>query len=188
MKALVVLAVLSFGVVASAQEVRTTIPTVSSTSYKESGVKVALTYSSLNSTAKASGEKRSSDLGSGVGASLGYAQLPVKKIGYLGLVNFSRIDVDDSANDVNFLRLEANVAYAMNPRVFIKAGANVSDIVNREAKVRPGLGGQLGIGVRTTPTIGFEVNYLSMNQTNIAGPREVDLSESGLELGISGTF
>jgi hypothetical protein len=173
---------------ALAQQSSAEMPIFETERPKESGVRVALTYTSLNSTAKAPGQKVSNDLGQGVGASVGYASLPVGQLGYLTSLNLATIDAQDSSNNVNFARAELNVAYAINPRVFLKAGANVSDITNSDANVKPGVGGQIGIGSRTTPRFGFEVNFISMNQTNETALGNVDLTESGLELGISGTF
>lgn len=82
------------------------------------------------------------------------------------------------------------MATAFNQYFNAKAGLNFSKISGTEIldKMSPSFGVQAGVGVQFTKNVGLDLNYLHMTQTGNIDGSMVAMKESGVEVGLNGTF
>lgn len=129
------------------------------------------------------------------GLKLGYAQLPVKAIGYIADFDFLEVSIGDKS--ANLVRLAGNVAFAFTPQFNVHAGFNRTDLVSKGAsKWDAGTGTQIGVGYQFTRQMGFEFNYTVMNLSQetpfefmgINDELSIDLRLRGYDLNFVATF
>lgn len=122
------------------------------------------------------------------GIAIGYANIPVQQIGYL--LQGSLLSIPGDEDTVNVLRLEGNGAMGLSSSVFAKAGLNLAKPVSDtgEFDYTPEIGLQAGLGVQVTPNFGLDFTYTQMKMTTSKYGLTADLTISGLEIGLTGTF
>ena len=155
--------------------------------------KFSSTFEDSNGITVKDSDTSSSDDFSTLGFALGYSNLPVQSVGFVGQFAFLRINPDDSTNNIEMLRLEVNAAFAMNEMLYLKGGINLPRIVTKEIKDIDGeIGFQAGLGFQFTQNIGLDLSYSVMSFES-AGSGEIssyksETEFSGLEIGLTGTF
>ena len=161
------------------------------------GIRVSLLKPSLNvelkvSSGGKSGKSDNVSFGDSTGLSVGYANLPVGQLGWT--TNLSLIDTKVDKTNLNFTRLDGNLAYAFTPVVNAKGGLNYSKITKGDDQnvFTPAIGLQASVGFQVTKNFGIDVGYTQMNQrveANVDGnDMDFDFKFSGVEIGINGTF
>lgn len=138
-------------------------------------------------------EKSSSNDFSAVGFALGYTNLPVQSLGFVGQLAYVSVNPDDSEINLDMLRFEGNVGFAFNQMFYLKGGVNLPTILTKELKgLDEEIGFQAGLGIQINENLGLEFNYSVMNfetqdsDDNSSFKSELELS--GLEIGLTGTF
>ncbi|MBX7231332.1 MAG: hypothetical protein K1X29_04510 [Bdellovibrionales bacterium] len=122
-----------------------------------------------------------------LGFSLGYASLPVQELGWT--TNATYMDIKSEGGSVGLARIDGNLAYAFTSIINVKGGLNVSKFTSREiSKYDAGIGFQGGVGVQITKNFGLDLGYTQMNQSDSVNGVKVNLKESGVEIGLNGTF
>lgn len=123
-----------------------------------------------------------------LGFSLGYASLPVQALGWT--VNFAYMDLNTKESSADMVRVDGNLAYAFTDILSIKGGLNISKLTGKDSAddLNAGIGLQGSLGVQITRNFGIDIGYIQMNQSGTMLGTDVDLKESGLELGLHGTF
>lgn len=134
-----------------------------------------------------------------LGASIGYASLPVGRVGFDG--NFALMEMSDKddrdgdTSSVTLARIDGNVGYAVNEIFYFKGGLNISGFTQSKLREQygPSVGLQGYLGFQATPNMGAEIGYVSMSQrgeikNSLFGEVEVTTRERGLELRLNGTF
>lgn len=160
------------------------------------GVRVGLVRPTLDfrATAEAFGQKRTekAEIGDTTGISIGYASLPVQQLGWLADIAFLRLK--DGGTE-NMTRISGNLAYAYTTNVHVKGGLNISNFTDGRVgsdefgfETEAGIGAQFGLGFQINKNFGIDVGYTLMRQTTNVSFVDVELEESGLEIGINGTF
>lgn len=150
------------------------------------GVRVALLVPLLTQYGDVRGTEATtmSNLDGIMGVSVGYARLPCRKLGFLGGVSF--MEVRSEGAGAGLARIDANAAFAIDERLYVKGGANFSQWMRGELS---SLGGQIGfqggIGYRFTSRYGLEAGYTQMRQQS---GEDSQISEEGAEIGLHGTF
>jgi hypothetical protein len=139
------------------------------------------------------GEKSSSNDFSAVGFGLGYTNLPVQGLGFVGQLAYVSINPDDSEINLDMLRFEGNVGFAFNQMFYLKGGVNLPTILTKELKgLDEEIGFQAGIGIQFNENLGLEFNYSVMNfetqDSDDISSFKSELELSGLEIGLTGTF
>jgi hypothetical protein len=104
-------------------------------------------------------------------------------LGYIADLSF--INMTGRNGSTGILRADANLAFAMNDVFSVKGGINTAKFVTGESaqKWSPGLGFQAGVGVQLGANMSFSMGY-----TRISQSAQDDLTLSGPELGLTGTF
>jgi hypothetical protein len=123
------------------------------------------------------------------GVSVGYANVPVGGFGYIADATLLILEEDNDS--VNLLRLSGSAATGLNSVTYLKGGLNISKFTTGESAIQkfdPNIGLQVGLGFQASKNLGFEVGYSLMRQQDKIEGVKVDLTESGVELGITGTF
>lgn len=123
-----------------------------------------------------------------LGLSLGYVNLPVQELGWTS--NLSYMQLKNKGLDANLARLDGNVAYSFTQILNIKGGLNLSKFTSGEgvSKLDPSIGFQGGLGVQLTRNFGLDIGYTNMNQSATVDDVKVEAKESGIEIGLNGTF
>lgn len=152
-----------------------------SDTYEENGVMI-----------KDSG-KTSDDNFSTVGLALGYSNLPVQSLGFVGQLAYVSINPDESSLNLDLIRVEGNLGYAINQMFYLKGGLNLPSIMTKEFKeLDEQIGYQAGLGIQFTKNLGVELNYSVMNfeiqDEDDFSSFKSELEFSGLEIGLTGTF
>lgn len=127
----------------------------------------------------------------GYSLGLGYANLPIQQLGWTGNVFYIHFPKEGEGDGTSgMMRLDGNLAYAINEIVSIKGGINLSKLVSGTGsdKFSPSIGFQAGLGTQFTSNLGLDLNYVQMNQTASIEGISVDLKLSGFELALHGTF
>ncbi len=159
-----------------------------SNSYNEHGLRVGLVLPVLSRYGRVTKEESSDpslqNLDGAFGLSLGYANLPVRRLGYLGGVTY--LEASDGSSSNGLARLDTNIGFALDEQLYGKGGLNVTrwtrgylstfDLV---------MGFQGGIGYRFNRYLGLEAGYTVMKQQS---PDAGVLSVEGGELSLNGTF
>ncbi len=166
------------------------VPTADGASTK--GVRIGLVKSVLRADLEVTSEqygpfKASADIDDSLGLSLGYASLPVQELGWAA--NATYINITNNGASLGLARIDGNLAYAFNSLINVKGGLNVSKLTDEEAsKYDAGVGFQGGIGFQLTKKIGLDLGYTQMRQSGSFSGLKIDAKESGLEVGLNGTF
>jgi hypothetical protein len=158
------------------------------------GIRAGLWVPSLSTKI---GNERSRRMDRTVGVTIGYANLPVRSLGWT--VNAGLFEMTDYMRGVNsmatedsaaFAKLDLSLAYAINSYFNVKAGANVSGFTQQDGRdvFEPDLGYQAGLGVQLTRHIGIEAGVLTMSQNGIEERQAQDFKAEGYDFGITGTF
>jgi len=148
--------------------------------------------------------------------SIGYTDIKIGEVGFMGEFSYLQIDTDSDEADVSNTRFSGNATYGMNENVYFFGGLNISkynvdssgttaeeqEIVNYDA----GVGYQLGVGAQVNKNLSLEVAYISLrstrsslyefdtndedNNTYSSGSLDVeeDLLTRGLQVNLVGTF
>ena len=167
--------------------------------FSAKGIRVSLikSFLDLDMEAKAGGvtKKGEGEVEGEMGLSVGYAFLPIQKIGFIGDLAVISVHGDgDSTDRTEVVRFAGSAAYAFNSNVHIFGGANYSTVTEDEDDiVSPSVGLQLGVGVQATKNLGVNAGYILMRQDvdyiNTSLQRvDGTISWSGPELAIHGTF
>lgn len=135
----------------------------------------------------------SESLDSTLGLSVGYAYLPVQQLGLVGsvaLLDISNKDEDGKTYTQTMYRVDGNAAYSFNQNLYLKGGANISGFTRGDIakKMDPAIGLQAGLGFQINKNFGIDAGLVMMRQTATMLGVDVELQESGLELGLHGTF
>ena len=128
-----------------------------------------------------------------IGIGIGYANVPVNSVGFVGQVSFLTIDGDEGSENTDTLRFDANAAYSVHEMAYVKGGVNFATFTSDNAKDFDGsFGLQLGVGVQFTKNVGLDLTYTAMNfkfAENIDGVEaKAEIELSGLEVGLTATF
>ena len=156
------------------------------------GVRVSLLKPSVEVELKASyyGQTASASdkIDDALGFSIGYVKMPIRDIGFT--TNLSYFNYHDSQWSANLVRIDGNLAYAFNDKINAKAGINMSKFTSGRGfdELDASIGLQLGVGLQVTPVVGVDVSYAQMNQSGTVDRISYDAKESGLEIGLNGTF
>lgn len=150
------------------------------------------TYEENGVTVKDTG-KSSDDNFSTLGFALGYSNLPVQSLGFVGQLAYVSINPDEASLNLDMIRVEGNLGYAINQTVYLKAGVNLPSILTKEFKqLDEQIGFQAGLGLQFTQNLGIELNYSVMNfeiqNNDTFSSFKSELEFSGLEIGLTGTF
>jgi len=162
------------------------------TSTSARGVRVSLVKPTLDADLKASYMGTSisvkEKLADTLGVSIGYVNLPVQEIGWT--TNLALMDIKNGGSTTSMARIDGNLAYAFSQKVNVKGGLNLSKFTSGQdhEKLNPAIGLQAGLGVQVNRNFGIDFGYTQMNQTGSVEGINVELKESGMELGINGTF
>lgn len=167
------------------------------------GVRLALIRPMLNSDVKASYEnitvKDSGKVDNTYGLSFGAISMPIGGLGWSTNVAYFQSKSDSVDDNVNLVRLDANLGSGINRLLNFKGGVNVFKIMSGEwAKYsNPELGFQLSLGLQLTRNFGFDFGYTEMNTNGrwpvISEGQEVGRAQvhsrlSGAEISMTGTF
>jgi hypothetical protein len=130
----------------------------------------------------------STSLDSGIGASLGYAYLPVQSLGFT--TNLGYIQFRKDGDSAGMVRLDGNLAFAASEIIVLKGGLNVSKWTSGTilTEIDPAIGGQAGLGLQVNKNFGVDIAYVLMRQNEARNGAELELQTSGVEIGINGTF
>jgi hypothetical protein len=136
------------------------------------------------------------ELDNEIGLSVGYAYLPIMNLGFTA--NASFLNMDNKLGDTSHMvRIDGNLAYAINHTLSIKGGANLSNFTDSNFDdIKPNIGFQLGAGLQITKNFGLDISYVMMQQNAVdknslppaMGDLELSLVQQGLELGLHATF
>jgi len=127
----------------------------------------------------------------------GYAYIPLRSFGFLGLLSYFETDIDDasSSDQAKIAVLEGNATYGFAPQFYGKAGLNILRIVggNKELeKFDTNIGLQAGLGFEVAPNFGLELNYKRISaerDMNIEGLSvDAEFIQYGPEFGVHATF
>jgi hypothetical protein len=124
-----------------------------------------------------------------IGFSIGYAYLPVQKLGFTGNVSYISVGEDNGSEKSTLIRMDGNLAYSINNLFNIKGGLNISNFTDDELDtLKPSIGLQLGTGIQINKNFGIDISYVAMQQYTDFGDAEVRFFERGLELALHATF
>ncbi len=161
-------------------------------SVSSSGVRIALVSPFLRVDFKASYNDQSfssnQKLDSSFGLAAGYANLPIYQLGWTA--NFAYLNIQSEGTNVGLMRLDGNLGTAFSKMINAKAGLNVSKLVfaSGVGDYNPGIGLQASIGLQFSKNMGLDLGYIYMAQSANSYGTRLDISESGPELGLTGTF
>lgn len=132
----------------------------------------------------------SESIDSSLGLGLGYAYMPIQRVGFNG--KFSYINMTEESSDAGLARIEGNVGMAVNNFFNFKGGLNISKVVALESGdasvYNAGLGIQTSIGLQMSNTIGLDLGYTYMSQSVSFSGQSADVTFSGPEISLTGTF
>ncbi len=179
-----------------ASTISTSVPSVmSAKGFRVALVKSFLDYEQreeyLGNTTKAEGGFKNE-----AGLSVGYAFLPVQKLGFTANFTYLTLDEEDAYkydDTFRMIRIDGNLAYSINEILSVKGGLNISDFSNSDLdNLDPSIGLQFGGGVQITKNFGADISYVVMQQFNkvrtLFGESEFRVFERGLEVALHATF
>lgn len=122
-----------------------------------------------------------------VGFGIGYAYIPVDKIGYS--LGFSYL-ANEAYSSSSIFRFDGNIASAFNSFITGKLGLNWSFLNGRSRLDRSGLGYNAGVGFKFNSVLGAEVNYVSMSATSPFSNENIleSTRQQGMEVQLLATF
>lgn len=155
------------------------------------GIRVALLANSLEShlsskdiAVEGDGKEK---LDASPGFSLGYASLPVQQLGWTA--NLAYLDLSSDKSYVGLLRADGNLAYSLNEVFNVKGGLNVSKYTGKIIQqLDPAIGFQAGLGIQLTQNFGIDIAYTQMHQSGTIQGYQLDVTVSGAEIGLYGSF
>jgi hypothetical protein len=155
------------------------------------GFRVSIVKPMLEAKVKASGHGQSASdsgkLDEAIGFAVGYANLPVQALGWTA--NLTHLDVKNEGSSTTMLRVDGNAAYAFTDLVNVKGGLNLSKFTSSGGDdFSPAIGMQASVGFQVTKNFGIDLGYTQMNQKAEQQGFDIDLTVSGLEIGLNGTF
>jgi hypothetical protein len=156
------------------------------------GLRIGLSRPSLKADIKATGYgvtvTNSSNLNDTMGFSVGYAHFPLQQLGWSS--NLSYLEIKGDNSNVGISKLDGNLGTAFNKTINLKGGFNISKFTSGDNSnaFQASVGLQASLGVQFTPNLGLDIGYLVMNQTGHLNDITVELSESGPEISLTGTF
>ena len=160
-------------------------------------------------------ESGDTDLDTNAQFSIGYTDIKVGQIGFMGEFSYLQIDTDADEGDVSNTRLSGNATYGLNQNVYVFGGLNISkyNIDNSGSELNDvttdydaGLGYQLGLGAQINKNLAIEVAYVSLRSTMSSSyeyeaydedtdifsyetlDMEADLLTRGIQINLVGTF
>lgn len=156
-----------------------------------SGIRVALIKPILSGNGLENVGLRNSRFEDSMGLSLGYSDLSVGELGYTASFNFinQKILSDNFvfAKNGQMVRADLNMGTSLNSTYSVKAGLNISKFTSiATAEIEPIIGAQASVGMQATRNLGFELGYVMMSQQVYTTKGMI--SQSGFELGVTGTF
>jgi hypothetical protein len=169
-------------------------PSVTASKAPESGIRVALVKPFLDFRADLSRDGRSvnarENLDQVLGVSAGYAHLPVRKIGWTS--NFTVMEMEDDGETLGLARIDGNVGYAVLPNLNFKGGLNLSKFIAAPSEDIEDLDAQFGfqasIGIHIAREISMDLGWVTMHQADNIKGTDVEFRQTGIELGLNGTF
>lgn len=155
------------------------------------GLRVTFVIPAWNTNADRSGggedkASSSSSASSAFGLFVGGADIPVQKLGWLGGATLVKATVDK--DDYTLLRAEMNMTWGFTKQVYTRWGANLHKITQSPFDLDGNVGLQTAAGLQLNRTLGAELALVYMSQKGSKGGFSYDTRETGLELGITGTF
>ncbi len=184
------LGVLLLGSASMAQNISAT--KMPSADYEPRRVRIGVLAPLLDASFKVSNEgqsKTSSEsIQDSLGISAGYANLPLQELGWTA--NGSYMRIANGGPSFGLARVDGNLAYAFSEVMNVKGGLNLSKFISGGdlPKLDASLGVQLCLGFQMTKSFGLDIGYTQMNQSGKFDDFNLELKESGLELGLYGTF
>jgi hypothetical protein len=143
----------------------------------------------------------------GTNISIGYQKIAPKAWGYSALVN--RTNVSNSGGTIQYVGLEGNATYGITEKAYTTFGLNLgkfsndnepeSDSENEYIKMEDfntAVGVQAAIGYQIMKNLSAELKYITKTSTyedsittsSYKADRRLEITLSGIELGITGTF
>lgn len=175
--------VLLFGSLAGAQESTMPLPTTGSAAPVTSGFRAALLKPALS--VQIPGRSSSSRIDDVVGLSLGYIDMEVGDYGWSSSLGY--LQGKDGSLSTSLLRADVNVGYQFTRIFSLRGGFNVSGINQPGlSRVTPSGGLQLIGSAAVYRNFSIDLGYINMNQG--LPDSLLVLNQSGLELGLAGTF
>lgn len=119
------------------------------------------------------------------GLSIGYANLPLRQIGWTA--NATYIEIFLAGEKYGLVRTDANIGYGFTKNLNVKGGLNLAKFVAPERirdEYNPSFGFQGGLGMQLSKNIGIDAGYTFMKQTNT----KQNIELAGMELGLNATF
>ncbi len=177
------------------------VPPVETSKVASQGIRLGFFKSFLEMELAGPGDSVKGTLDDTMGLSVGYANLPVQDVGFSSELSYLFVKEDSSSADL--IRLDANIAYAFNSNVYLKAGPNISKFVRGGIieDLNPSLGFQVGVGGQLSKNIGGEIKFVKMAQSGkihfdglnndqfgAIDSVNVNTDQSGVELGLNATF
>ncbi|MGE0633641.1 MAG: hypothetical protein AB7O96_14605, partial [Pseudobdellovibrionaceae bacterium] len=125
---------------------------------------------------------------SSIGLGVGYASLPLMRLGWTS--NLSYIQSKFSDSEINALRLDGNLAFAFHPSFNVKGGINYTKFMSEGIEDSgPRQGFQASLGYQLTKNFSADIGYVSMRGTGEASDNQGrQYFQSGTEVALSGTF
>lgn len=169
-----------------------TVKAVAENEPSSKGLRISILKSFLEADVKASYQGHSfsgtDKLDDTLGFSLGYANILVGELGWTA--NLAYMDIKNEGTSVAMVRADGNLAYAFTSILNIKGGVNLSKFTSgtNYDKYNVGIGYQGGLGIQLTKNFGLDIGYTQMNQSGSSNGIDVDVKESGTEIGLNGTF
>lgn len=182
------------------------------------GIRLSLTQSNLELELQSDDlefDSRDRDLDTNAQFSIGYTDIKVGEVGFMGEFSYLQIDTDADEGDVSNTRLSGNATYGLNQNVYAFGGLNISKYNVDNTSVYEeeftydydaGVGYQLGLGAQVNKNLAIEVAYVSLRSSRSAiveiGPDseendtfsskildlEADLLTRGIQINLVGTF
>lgn len=185
----------AFAQASQTQTISTEAPAVESAP-KTEGIRVSLFKPLLSAEAKTRGgnlstQSASEKINNSLGLSIGYANMPLQQLGYSSYMSY--LSLNNEASNASALRLEGNATYSeyvYTRLVNFKGGLNISKFVSGEflKDQEPSVGGQVSASVNVYKDMAIELGYTIMRQSKNVNGVDVDTKQSGLEIGLNGTF
>ena len=154
------------------------------------------------------------DLNTNAQFSIGYTDIKIGQIGFMGEFSYLQINTDSDESDVSNTRLSGSATYGINENIYTFGGLNISkynvdtsgDLNESTTDYDAGVGYQLGLGAQVNKNLAIEVAYVSLRSTMSSSYEyvtydedndilssgsldlEADLLTRGVQINLVGTF